>query len=158
MTFNSKRQLKGWPRSPLCLNSSKWVQKHFKGVCSNPEFNYHLISSFIVDYIQSPTKKKKCTTITLHRQPPTAAVELATFILTTVPWVTCAGSSGGTAGVVSSRGVAGGFCSDTAGSCRIPGAHTGTVGFRPSLRCYHAAGGIVPQTTSRDTVGNTNRV
>ena len=66
-----------------------------------------------------------------------------------------AGSSGGTAGVVASRGVAGGFCSDTAGSCRIPGAHTGTVGFRPSLNCYKAAGGIVPQTTSRDTVGNT---
>ena len=64
-----------------------------------------------------------------------------------------AGSSGGTAGVIASRGVAGGFCSDTAGSCRIPGAHTGTVGFRPSLGCYNAAGGIVPQTTSRDTVG-----
>lgn len=57
--------------------------------------------------------------------------------------------------MVASRGVAGGFCSDTAGSCRIPGAHTGTVGFRPSLNCYKAAGGIVPQTTSRDTVGNT---
>lgn len=65
----------------------------------------------------------------------------------------CTGSSGGTAGVIASRGVAGGFCSDTAGSCRIPGAHTGTVGFRPSLGCYNAAGGIVPQTTSRDTVG-----
>lgn len=63
------------------------------------------------------------------------------------------GSSGGTAGVVASRGVPAGFCSDTAGSCRIPGAHTGTVGFRPSLNCYNAAGGIVPQTTSRDTVG-----
>ncbi|DBA70792.1 TPA: hypothetical protein ACH3X2_011685 [Trebouxia sp. C0005] len=63
------------------------------------------------------------------------------------------GSSGGTGGVVSARGAPGGFCSDTAGSCRIPGAHTGTVGFRPSLGCYNAAGGIVPQTTSRDTVG-----
>ena len=65
------------------------------------------------------------------------------------------GSSGGTGGVVSARGAPGGFCSDTAGSCRIPGAHTGTVGFRPSLGCYNAAGGIVPQTTSRDTVGTT---
>lgn len=54
---------------------------------------------------------------------------------------------------MASRGVAAGFCSDTAGSCRIPAAHTGTVGFRPSLNCYNAAGGIVPQTTSRDTVG-----
>ena len=67
-----------------------------------------------------------------------------------------AGSSGGTAGVVASRGAAAGFCSDTAGSCRIPGAHTGIVGFRPSLGCYNAAGGIVPQTTSRDTVGSSS--
>lgn len=72
------------------------------------------------------------------------------IIIITTP---SAGSSGGTAGVVASRGVPAGFCSDTAGSCRIPGAHTGTVGFRPSLNCYNAAGGIVPQTTSRDTVG-----
>ena len=68
------------------------------------------------------------------------------------------GSSGGTGGVVSARGAPGGFCSDTAGSCRIPGAHTGTVGFRPSLGCYNAAGGIVPQTTSRDTVGTNPQV
>ena len=55
--------------------------------------------------------------------------------------------------MVAARGAPGGFCSDTAGSCRIPGAHNGVVGFRPSLGCYNAAGGIVPQTTSRDTVG-----
>ncbi len=60
--------------------------------------------------------------------------------------------------MVSARGAPGGFCSDTAGSCRIPGAHTGTVGFRPSLGCYNAAGGIVPQTTSRDTVGTIHQV
>ena len=75
------------------------------------------------------------------------------FLLILSQRVIVIGSSGGTGGVVSVRGAPGGFCSDTAGSCRIPGAHTGTVGFRPSLGCYNAAGGIVPQTTSRDTVG-----
>ncbi len=64
-----------------------------------------------------------------------------------------AGSSGGSGSLVAARLAPGAFCSDTGGSCRVPGAHTGTVGWRPTLGCYNAAGGIVPMTTSRDTVG-----
>ena len=33
------------------------------------------------------------------------------------------------------------------------GCSAGTVGFRPTRDCYNSAGGIVPMTTSRDTVG-----
>ncbi|EIE27340.1 amidase signature enzyme [Coccomyxa subellipsoidea C-169] len=67
------------------------------------------------------------------------------------------GSSGGTTAVVAMRMAAGGFCSDTGGSCRIPASVTGVVGFRPSTGCWPAADGIVPMTVTRDTVGVNSR-
>ena len=39
------------------------------------------------------------------------------------------------------------------GSCRIPASVTGVIGFRPTTGCWPAADGIVPMTTTRDTVG-----
>ena len=39
-----------------------------------------------------------------------------------------AGSSGGSAALVAARVAPAGFCTDTAGSCRAPGALTGTAG------------------------------
>ena len=48
---------------------------------------------------------------------------------------------------VSLRGAAAG------GSCRIPASVTGVLGFRPTTGCWPAADGIVPMSTTRDTVG-----
>ena len=39
------------------------------------------------------------------------------------------------------------------GSCRIPASVTGVLGFRPTTGCWPAADGIVPMSTTRDTVG-----
>ncbi|CAK0787711.1 hypothetical protein CVIRNUC_010933 [Coccomyxa viridis] len=63
------------------------------------------------------------------------------------------GSSGGTAAAVAMRLAPAGFCSDSAGSCRIPASVTGVVGFRPTTGCWNAADGIVPMSVTRDTVG-----
>ncbi|KAK9849931.1 hypothetical protein WJX84_011846 [Apatococcus fuscideae] len=63
------------------------------------------------------------------------------------------GSSGGTAALIAARATSAGFCSDTGGSCRIPGAMCGTAGFRPTSGCYDAGDGIVPLVPSRDTPG-----
>ncbi|KAK9838245.1 hypothetical protein WJX84_005685 [Apatococcus fuscideae] len=63
------------------------------------------------------------------------------------------GSSGGTAALIAARATSAGFCSDTGGSCRIPGAMCGTAGFRPTYGCYDAGDGIVPLVASRDTPG-----
>ncbi|CAL5224479.1 g7172 [Coccomyxa viridis] len=63
------------------------------------------------------------------------------------------GSSGGTAASVAMRLAPAGFCSDSAGSCRIPASLTGVVGFRPTTGYWNAADGIVPMSVTRDTVG-----
>jgi mandelamide amidase len=62
------------------------------------------------------------------------------------------GSSGGTAAAVAAGLVPVGLGTDTAGSCRIPAALCGCVGFRPSLGRYPTAG-LVPMTRRRDTIG-----
>ncbi|MDA5193720.1 amidase family protein [Govanella unica] len=62
------------------------------------------------------------------------------------------GSSSGTAIAVSARMAPLGIGTDTGGSCRIPAALCGCVGFRPTLDRYDARG-IVPLSSTRDTPG-----
>jgi mandelamide amidase len=62
------------------------------------------------------------------------------------------GSSGGTAAAVSARIVPAGLGTDTGGSCRIPAALCGCVGFRPSDGRYSQAG-VIPISHTRDTIG-----
>jgi mandelamide amidase len=62
------------------------------------------------------------------------------------------GSSGGT-GVAVAAGLApAGIGTDTGGSVRIPAAHCGIVGFRPTMLRWPQAG-IVPASPTRDTAG-----
>jgi Asp-tRNA(Asn)/Glu-tRNA(Gln) amidotransferase A subunit family amidase len=62
------------------------------------------------------------------------------------------GSSGGTAAAVAARMAPAGLGSDTSGSIRIPAAHCGIVGFRPSTGRY-ARDGMVPMCHTRDAPG-----
>tara|TARA_R100001143_G_scaffold63461_1_gene70682 strand:- start:269 stop:1642 length:1374 start_codon:yes stop_codon:yes gene_type:complete len=62
------------------------------------------------------------------------------------------GSSGGTAVAVASGDVSWGLCTDTGGSCRIPAALNGVVGFRPSMQRY-PADHVTMLSPTRDTVG-----
>ena len=62
------------------------------------------------------------------------------------------GSSGGTAVAVATGIVPFGLGTDTGGSCRIPAALCGVVGFRPSTHRYSAEG-VIPLSHTRDTVG-----
>jgi len=62
------------------------------------------------------------------------------------------GSSGGTAAAVAARIVPAGLGSDTGGSCRIPAALCGCVGFRPTHGRYSQAG-VIPISHTRDTIG-----
>tara|TARA_R110000824_G_scaffold336_5_gene2046 strand:- start:2738 stop:4075 length:1338 start_codon:yes stop_codon:yes gene_type:complete len=62
------------------------------------------------------------------------------------------GSSGGTAVAVASGLVSWGLCTDTGGSCRIPAALNGVVGFRPSMGRYPSAE-VTPLSHTRDTIG-----
>ena len=62
------------------------------------------------------------------------------------------GSSGGTAAAVAAGIFPFGLGTDTGGSCRIPAALCGVVGFRPSTGRY-SGDGIVPISHTRDTVG-----
>lgn len=62
------------------------------------------------------------------------------------------GSSGGTAAAVASGIVPFGLGTDTGGSCRIPAALCGVVGFRPSTSRYSSEG-IIPISHTRDTAG-----
>ncbi|MEM6745299.1 MAG: amidase family protein, partial [Pseudomonadota bacterium] len=71
------------------------------------------------------------------------------------PWNTDlipGGSSGGTAAAVAAGLAPAGLGTDTGGSCRIPAALCGVVGFRPTLHRW-AQAGIVPITHLRDTAG-----
>ncbi len=62
------------------------------------------------------------------------------------------GSSGGTAAAVAAGIFPVGLGTDTGGSCRIPAALCGVVGFRPTTGRYDSDG-VVPISHTRDTVG-----
>ena len=62
------------------------------------------------------------------------------------------GSSGGTAAAIAAGIVPFGLGTDTGGSCRIPAALCGVVGFRPSTGRY-SADGVIPISHTRDTIG-----
>ncbi|TMR04798.1 indoleacetamide hydrolase [Actinomadura soli] len=62
------------------------------------------------------------------------------------------GSSGGTAVGVAAGLVPAGIGADTGGSCRIPAALCGCVGFRPTHGRYDGRG-VVPISSTRDTTG-----
>lgn len=62
------------------------------------------------------------------------------------------GSSGGTAAGVAAGLVPFGIGADTGGSCRIPAALCGCVGFRPTHGRYDGRG-VVPISSTRDTTG-----
>lgn len=62
------------------------------------------------------------------------------------------GSSGGSGALVGAGVVPAALGTDTGGSVRIPAALCGAVGFRPSQGRY-ASSGVVPISSTRDTVG-----
>lgn len=62
------------------------------------------------------------------------------------------GSSGGTAVAIASGLVDWGLCTDTGGSCRIPAAFNGVVGFRPSPGRYPSEE-VTPLSHTHDTIG-----
>jgi mandelamide amidase len=68
------------------------------------------------------------------------------------PGMMTGGSSSGTAVAVAARLAPGGLGTDTGGSVRIPAAHCGIAGLRPTLGRYPAAG-IVTLCPTRDTAG-----
>ena len=62
------------------------------------------------------------------------------------------GSSGGTAAAIAAGIFPAGLGTDTGGSCRIPAALCGIIGYRPSTGRYPGQG-VVPISHTRDTVG-----
>lgn len=66
------------------------------------------------------------------------------------------GSSGGTAAAIGAGIFPMGLGSDTGGSCRIPAALCGTVGYRPSSGRY-SQNGVIPISRTKDTVGSLAR-
>lgn len=62
------------------------------------------------------------------------------------------GSSAGAAVSVATGACDVAVGTDTGGSCRIPAAHCGVVGYRPSIGRY-ASGGILTLSKTRDTLG-----
>ena len=62
------------------------------------------------------------------------------------------GSSGGTAAAIAAGVFPAGLGTDTGGSCRIPAALCGVIGFRPTTGRYDGDG-VVPISHTRDTVG-----
>jgi mandelamide amidase len=62
------------------------------------------------------------------------------------------GSSGGSAVAVATGVVPVALGSDTGGSMRVPAAHCGVVGFRPTVGRW-GSGRVVPLSPTRDTVG-----
>lgn len=71
------------------------------------------------------------------------------------PWkrgLIAGGSSGGTAAAVAAGIVPAGLGTDTGGSVRVPAALCGIKGFRPTTGRY-PAGGVVPLSQTRDTIG-----
>ncbi|MEH6520769.1 indoleacetamide hydrolase [Sulfitobacter sp.] len=72
------------------------------------------------------------------------------------PDMIAGGSSGGTAVAVASGIFPIGLGTDTGGSCRIPAALCGVVGFRPTTGRYDSDG-VLPISHTRDTVGTIAR-
>jgi mandelamide amidase len=71
------------------------------------------------------------------------------------PWrkdVIAGGSSGGSAAAVATRLAPAALGTDTNGSVRGPCSMSGIAGFRPSFQRY-PAGGVIPPTRTRDSVG-----
>jgi Asp-tRNA(Asn)/Glu-tRNA(Gln) amidotransferase A subunit family amidase len=68
------------------------------------------------------------------------------------PKVIAGGSSGGSAAAVAAGIFPAGLGTDTGGSCRIPAALCGVIGFRPTTGRYDGDG-VVPISHTRDTVG-----
>jgi indoleacetamide hydrolase len=68
------------------------------------------------------------------------------------PEMITGGSSGGTAAAIAAGIFPSGLGTDTGGSCRIPAALCGVIGFRPTTGRYDGDG-IVPISHTRDTVG-----
>lgn len=68
------------------------------------------------------------------------------------PLRTAGGSSGGSAAAVADEFVPFALGTDTGGSCRIPAAYCGVVGFRPTTGRYSSEGVFMISPT-RDTVG-----
>ncbi|MEO0410431.1 MAG: amidase family protein [Pseudomonadota bacterium] len=62
------------------------------------------------------------------------------------------GSSAGAAASVATGACEAAIGTDTGGSCRIPAAHCGIVGYRPSIGRYDGAG-ILTLSKTRDTLG-----
>jgi aspartyl-tRNA(Asn)/glutamyl-tRNA(Gln) amidotransferase subunit A len=62
------------------------------------------------------------------------------------------GSSSGSAAAVAYGMAAAALGTDTGGSCRIPAAYCGVVGFKPTARRV-PTGGVVPLSTSLDSIG-----
>ena len=69
------------------------------------------------------------------------------------PQAIAGGSSGGTAAAIALDIASIGLGTDTGGSCRIPAALNGVVGFRPTTGRYPAAG-LTAISHTRDTVGS----
>lgn len=72
------------------------------------------------------------------------------------PEMIAGGSSGGTAAAVAVGIFPAGLGTDTGGSCRIPAALCGVVGFRPTTGRYSGEG-IIPISHTRDTPGSIAR-
>lgn len=72
------------------------------------------------------------------------------------PEMIAGGSSGGTAVAVAAGIFPAGLGTDTGGSCRIPAALCGVVGFRPTTGRYSGEG-IIPISHTRDTPGPITR-
>lgn len=68
------------------------------------------------------------------------------------PAMISGGSSGGTAAAIAAGIFPAGLGTDTGGSCRIPAALCGVIGFRPTTGRYDGDG-IIPISHTRDTVG-----
>lgn len=68
------------------------------------------------------------------------------------PQMIAGGSSGGTAAAIAAGIFPAGLGTDTGGSCRIPAALCGVIGFRPTTGRYDSEG-VVPISHTRDTVG-----
>lgn len=68
------------------------------------------------------------------------------------PLLIAGGSSGGSAAAVAAGLAPAALGTDTGGSCRIPAALCGVVGYRPSNGRYPIEG-VVPLSSTRDTIG-----